>query len=245
MDQDQSRSTRPAALASELTAEIAAARYPIGSRFPAEQALQERFGVGRHTVREALKLLTEQGLIGRRRKTGTVVLSHRPVSHYVHSLRDIHSLFDFARSTRLDIRHEGFVTFGEDATGEMADLPDRRWMRFAGRRATRHDGAPLCWSEIMVPERFTPDREAVRRDDRAVYEIVCRQYGLKLDHVEQKVAATALPAGVADILNAPAGSPALLLTRRYVAHTGATFEISYNLYPAERFSLRTIIRQRA
>ena len=232
-------------LANELSAEIRSTAYPVGSRFPTEPELQRRFNVGRHTIREALKILTEQGLIGRRRKTGTVVLSKAPVSPYVHSLRDIKGLLDFANSTVLDIRHEGFASLSLRNSGDFSGVEERRWFRIAGLRATRDDLAPLCWSEIMVPERFAPDRSEVRRGERAVYEIVLAQFGLRLEYVEQNVTATRLPKQLAAVLDAQADGPALLVKRRYVAHTGATFEISHNLYPADRYSIHSVIRQRA
>src|SRR6202795_2265638 len=105
MDDGKRSGTKHAELADLLAEEIAAERYPIGGRFPTEQELQERFKVGRHTAREALKALTEQGMLGRRRKTGTTVLSLRPVGQYVHSLRDLKGLLDFAERTVLDVRH--------------------------------------------------------------------------------------------------------------------------------------------
>jgi hypothetical protein len=37
----------------------------------------------------------------------------------------------------------------------------------------------------------------------------------------------------------------LLVKRRYVAHPNTIFETSHNIYPAERFSMHSIIRQRA
>lgn len=245
MDASHSPLSRHVALAAELAAEIADGRYSVGTRFPTEQELQERFGVGRHTIREALKILTEQGLLGRRRKTGTVVLSQRPVTPYVHSLRDIKSLLDFAQSTVVDIQYEGFASMSSRSPEDFADLPDKRWLRIAGLRSTRHDGAPLCWSEVMVPERFAPNRDLVKLGNLAIYEIVLQQYGLKLEYVEQKVTATQLPPQFADVLRAEANGAALLVKRRYVAHTGATFEISHNLYPADRYSIHSIIRQRA
>lgn len=231
---------RPAALAAALTQEIAAAVFPVGARFPTESELQARFGVGRHTVREALKMLTEQGLVGRRRKTGSVVLSQSPIGHYVHSLRDLRGLLAFAQDTALDIRHEGFL-----AAAGRPGLEDGRWFRIAGLRMTRTNGQPLCWSEILVPERFAPDRAAVRRGDASVYQITMAQHGLRLDYVEQEVKAARLPAALCPLLKAEPGSAALLVRRRYVSHAGATFEVSENLYPADRYSVRTVIRQRA
>ena len=93
--------TRTQVIAAELAAEILAGQYAIGSRFPGDPELCQRFQVGRHTIREALKLLTEQGLVGRRRKTGTFVPATSPVSPYVHSLRDLKGLLDFAEATVL------------------------------------------------------------------------------------------------------------------------------------------------
>ncbi len=61
-------------LASHLRNEIADGLYDVGERFPTELELKIRFGVGRHTVREALKVLVEEGLIHRRRKLGSVGL---------------------------------------------------------------------------------------------------------------------------------------------------------------------------
>lgn len=238
-------SARHSALASELAAEIGSGIYPLGGRFPTEKDLQERFGLGRHTIREALKILTEQGLVGRRRKTGTVVLSHHPVSRYVHSLRDIRSLFDFAQSTTFDIQHEGFARISNRTADDFFDTPDTRWLRMAGVRYKRPEGSPLCWSEVLVPEGLAPDRNEVRKRERAIYEVILDQHGLKLDHVEQKVSATQLPAAMADLLGAEPGGAALVVERRYVAHNNLTFEVSQNLYPADRYSISSIIRQRS
>ncbi|WP_170216721.1 GntR family transcriptional regulator [Allostella humosa] len=244
MDEPRPPASRHIALAAELTEEIAAGVYPVGGRFPTEQELQERFAVGRHTVREALKVMAEQGLLWRRRKTGTVVLAERPVSPYVHSLRDLRGLFDFAQSTRLTVHHEGYAALSDRTLSGFTDLPDKRWLRIAGLRTTRADDAPLCWSEVLVPERFVPDRDQVRTGERAMYEIVMEQFGLKLDHVEQEITAGELPRQFASLLRAEAEAAALIVRRRYVAHTGATFEISHNLYPASRYSVRSVLRQR-
>ncbi|HEY9566668.1 MAG TPA: GntR family transcriptional regulator [Thalassobaculum sp.] len=231
-------------LAGLLAEEISSGRYPVGSRFPTESELKEKLGVGRHSIREALKLLAEQGMLGRRRKTGTVVLADRPVAPYVHSLRDLRGLLDFAQSTRLEIHHQGYASIADGAVAGFTDLLGKRWFRVAGIRTTRADGKPLCWSEILVPEQFTPDREAIHRRRDAFYEVVLEHNGLRLDYVEQEVAAAALPRQYARLLGAENEAAALLVSQRYVAHTGETFEIARNIYPASRYSVRSVIRQR-
>ena len=49
---------------------------------------------------------------------------------------------------------------------------------------------------------------------------------------------------MAAMLAAPPHSPALLITRRYVANGATTFEISHNYFPSGRYALRNVIRQR-
>ena len=228
-------------LARRLSEMISSGDYKAGTKFPSENELQAQFSVGRHTVREALKILAEQGLIGRRRKTGTVVLSEKPMSSYVHSLRDIRSLVDFSHNTSLNVRSVGFGSSAPSADQEFTELPETRWLRIAGFRSTRA-GEPLCWSEIFVPERFADEQPF--DSDRAVYATILAKFNLKLDHVEQVIMATGLHARHAETFNLEPGSPALLIKRRYVATGGVTFEISHNLYPAGRYVVHTVMRQR-
>src|SRR5690606_19636894 len=147
-------------------------------------------------------------------------------------LRDIRSLFEFAHSTRLDIRYEGFVqsTDGKNDFG----LPDKRWLRIAGVRTKKRDILPICWAEIAVPERFVPDRDSIREGSKAIYELVLEQHALRLEYVEQKITAFSLSPAIAEALKAEPNSPALLVMRRYVAHTGDAFEVTHSLYPADR-----------
>lgn len=243
MDGPPVQQLRHKTLSEVLAQEIADGTHPVGGHFPTEFELQKRFGVGRHTVREALKTLTDQGLIGRRRKTGTTVLTATPIARYAHTLRDTTGLFGFADATALDIGYFGFVRAPSFLMEHVdaAALADR-WMRIAGVRSTRSDGSPLCWSEIYVPSAYPLEREAITRSRKSVYELCMDVHGLRLAYVEQEIKAGTLPRGIAGLLAAEPDSAALLVMRRYVTDTGATFEISANLYPANRYSVRSIIR---
>lgn len=64
-----------AAIAAELTADIAAGAYCPGAKLPTEAQLALRFGVNRHTVRHALAALAESGLVQARRGAGVFVTS--------------------------------------------------------------------------------------------------------------------------------------------------------------------------
>lgn len=65
--------SRWAALAEALRARIVAGEWPADTALPAEQALAAEHGVALGTVRQALALLAEQGLVQRRHGRGTFV----------------------------------------------------------------------------------------------------------------------------------------------------------------------------
>ena len=60
-------------VASALKDDIVSGAYPVGSLLPTEDALCERFSVSRYTVRGALRLLRDDGLVSSRQGAGTVV----------------------------------------------------------------------------------------------------------------------------------------------------------------------------
>lgn len=62
---------------------------PVGSKLPNEFELGEQFGVGRSTVREAVKLLVSSGILEVRRGSGTYVVSTMPSDLDPLGLRDV------------------------------------------------------------------------------------------------------------------------------------------------------------
>ncbi|MFK4226253.1 FadR/GntR family transcriptional regulator [Streptomyces sp. NPDC019890] len=61
---------------------------PRGDRLPAERELAERMGISRVTLREVLKVLTDQGLVeSRRGRYGGTFVLHRPDAHGEDELR--------------------------------------------------------------------------------------------------------------------------------------------------------------
>ena len=241
MDEDAPRTSRHQDIAVELLGDVAAGKYPVGKGFPVEAELQARFGVGRHTIRLALAALVEKGVIGRRRRAGTVVLSQRPMQRFEHSLRDVVGLSEFAQATTFEISRQGFLI--NDGRSDLFNFEDaaRRWARYAGVRFSRSDHTPLCWSEVLVPADMAPNRDDVIASQVPMYQLLMCQQGFNLAAVEQNIQATQLTGGVAGLLLAQPESAGLVIRRRYINENGGTFQIAANIYPAERYSVRTVL----
>lgn len=63
----------------QLRSEIIGGRWPCGTRLPTEDDLSNSLGVGRNTVREAVRALVHAGLLEVRQGAGTFVRSNRDV----------------------------------------------------------------------------------------------------------------------------------------------------------------------
>ncbi|MFF1572845.1 FadR/GntR family transcriptional regulator [Leifsonia sp. NPDC058292] len=67
-------------LAENLAQGIATGRWAVGERLPSETALGGLYGVGRSTVREAVRTLAARGQVEPRQGDGVYVRSEKPVS---------------------------------------------------------------------------------------------------------------------------------------------------------------------
>ncbi|MET7574227.1 FCD domain-containing protein [Streptomyces sp. NPDC005492] len=73
--------------AARLRAQIAAGEWPVGSKLPGETTLATELGVGRSTVREALRALAGAGLVRPRQGAGVFVVATEPAEDWPTRLR--------------------------------------------------------------------------------------------------------------------------------------------------------------
>ncbi|MBO9577972.1 MAG: phosphonate metabolism transcriptional regulator PhnF [Microbacteriaceae bacterium] len=153
-------------IAEELRGDIAGGALAVGDRLPTEQELSERFGVNRHTVRQAVAALAADGLVESRRGSGTYVLGG---GIHLHRLgvrtRMSLSLGDRAEASAVRVLDSAI----EAPPADIADA-----LRLRGDRAVRVEGMRTVGGRALVrgthwfdAERF-PDIAAVLRRSRSV-----------------------------------------------------------------------------
>jgi DNA-binding FadR family transcriptional regulator len=69
--------------AQQLREQLAAGTWPVGTRLPAETVLATQLGVGRSTVREAVRVLVAAGQLETRQGSGTFVTALQPAAEWV------------------------------------------------------------------------------------------------------------------------------------------------------------------
>jgi GntR family transcriptional regulator len=228
-------------LAHALTDAITANRFPVGSLLPTEAQLCSEFNVSRHTVREAIRHLRDQGLLSARRGVGTRVEARRGQTRYTQSLASLSEIAQYAYETSLDVLSAREITADPDLADRLGCRPGKAWLHIRALRRASTDKRPICWTDLYIDKAYAGVRKDIGRRPVAVYTLIEQRYSEVVVEVQQDIQAGIVSKEYADLLQAKANSPALLITRRYFGAGGRVIEVAINCHPADRFvySMRT------
>jgi GntR family transcriptional regulator len=230
-------------IAKTLQERIAGGHYPVSSLLPPEAELSEEFETSRNTVREALRLLVERGLVRRRQGAGTLVTSATPVVNYVQSFNKLEDLFNNSTSTYYALHSIAKVGLDPGAADRVGAAAGEEWLLVTGVRWTERGGMPLAFIESYVPTEFEPIVESFRTATGPFYAILENASGRTIDEVSQEIRAVEMPLRVANAFGLPEGSTSLQLFRRYAAR-GDILIASTNWHRADQFTYQMLIHRR-
>lgn len=235
--QKQVRTPRYLQLAAELREAVTGGEFAGPKGFPTETALCKRFGVSRFTVREALRRLEAEGLIERKRGSGTVVQPAAARGGALHQpLSNVGELLQYARDSKIGYSREGSGPLPDDVAEQIAGSTGGDWTRFRGTRRPEGDPLPIAVTHAYFHESLN---EAVDRFDLeagTLFSQVEAFAGVRIGKVTQDIQAIAAPQKIADTLQIDEGSPVLRILRCYLDPDGRLFEISVTHHPGERFA---------
>ncbi|GGY38651.1 GntR family transcriptional regulator [Parvularcula lutaonensis] len=225
-------------LAASLRADITSGKFKPGDSFPTEMEICEIHSVSRHTAREALRILTDDGLIERRRGAGTVVVGER-VAAFAQSINDFDSLLQYARDAHFQ------VTERCDAGSEILDRYGLTgdFIILEGIRREL-DKPPQASVSILVRRDLAPDLADGAILEGSISERIEQQHGIPIARVTQRMEAVALDPKSAARLDLDPGTPALSAIRRFRDGSDEVILLSISLYPAGRFAYEMQLERR-
>ena len=225
--------SRYGALAAALRERVVAGEWPPGSAIPAEQTLAAEHGVALGTMRRALELLVQQGLIER-----------------------IHGRGTFVRAGLSGATMMRFFRFGERAgevptsrilSSQVAPLPAEP-ARVLGqakgepalklRRLRSISGEPCLLEEIWLP---LPPFQALAEEDPSawgdlLYPLYAERCGIHVHRAVDEIRFDVLAAADARALGLPAGHPCAKVIRHAFDVAGGCIEYRVTRGDAHAFS---------
>jgi GntR family transcriptional regulator len=219
------REVRYRAIADELRGRVESGELGAGRLLPSESELSRAHAVSRVTVRRALELLRDEGLIDARQGFGWFVATD-PVRQALGRLGTIEDqLGELGLSSERRVVGFRFVSspprvrqvLGVDTVLEV-------------RRVNLADGQPFARVTVWCPEAVGARLSRSEVERTPFYELV----GVPIGGATQTIGAAAADAADADLLAVPAGSPVLRCERVTRDVEDRPLLVSEHVFPAHR-----------
>lgn len=214
-------------LASTLRALIDLGELKGGDALPSERDLAQAAGLSRVTVRKALEVLGDEGLVERRQGAGSFVARQieQPASVLIGFTDDMRRRGAQA-SSRLLRKAVGLPDPSEVL--KLGISPGEQVLRLS--RVRLSDGAPLAIEHAVVPA-------AALDGDRvgdSLYAALAARGHMPVRAFQRVQAGVATPAEAA-LLEVPPGSAVLRIERRSFLSNGRPIEVTVSAYRGDRY----------
>lgn len=221
----QVRTIRYHQIADELRARILSGAYAAGRLLPSESDLSGEFSVSRVTIRKALELLRDDGLVDSRQGFGWFVAGE---------------------TVRQPLARLATI---EEQMRDSGAMPERRVLEFAFEKAPKDvamslgtqnvlrvrrvnlaDGEPFAIVTVWCPADLGQHLSRADVERSPFYELL----DVPLSGATQTIGADAANADEAKLLKIPVGSAVLRCLRTTTSVSGKTVLFSRHVFPAHR-----------
>jgi len=218
-------------IAQKLRAAIANGTYQVGDMLPTERELCLKHNISRHTARDALRLLTDAGLVTRKRRAGTVVAAPLEPAVFVQPLGGFQDLLQYARDVSLTIL--AYEPAPMDGMARELKVDPADWLELRGQRSK--DGKVVGLTRVLLRADCAPTKQQIEASPTLAEAIEVR-FGLVATRIDQWISAMVLDPKLAHLLECKPGDAALLTRRLYHDEKGHLFLATESAHPADRFS---------
>jgi GntR family transcriptional regulator len=224
-------------LARSLAAEIRGGTLGVGDRLPGERELCRQFGLSRVTVRRALNVLQDDGLIESIGARGWFV-----TPNILGEPNLLRSFTDMAESRGLRATADTLTQSARPATLDEADTfaISPAADVFELKRLRRLDDVPVGIEHTRIPLALAPSLAKGEFNDRSLYQVL-RASGIvptRADYDLQSIAATAEEA---ELLDCQSDSPLLLVRASTYDQRGRPIELSSSVFRGDRYRFRATL----
>ena len=223
-------------IADVLLEEIRSGRHAPGNLLPTEVKLCKRFNASRHTVREALRSITQKGLITRRPRAGSMVIASEQPTVFTHSVKSLNEWLSYPNDTFRDTLKAKEIVAGRELALLLRCSADTRWFCMSSIRRFDDLDIPLAWTDIYVDPKYAA---VVKRRDHGrtpVHQQIEKMFGVVTERAQLEIFPSSVPPKVARLLKVAAHSPAMTIVRRYTGLRGDNFETTVTIHPENRYT---------
>jgi GntR family transcriptional regulator len=210
-----------------------------GERIPSEHQLCARYGVSRPTIRQALDVLVQEGLLYRHAGRGTFSTPTPGGERKLRVIGSVDDIIALGEETWFKLISREEVPVAANIAQALRLKPGSTAYRIIGIRHA--DNGPFQHVTGYVP---TAIGDALSDEDlskTALVGAVERQLGMPIKFVEQTADAALAPRHVAELLQIRPRTPLLLFERTYFAVNGEPVEHAVTYQAPRRYPYRVVL----
>jgi GntR family transcriptional regulator len=227
-------------VAQVLRERILAGEYAQGEMIPTEPQLCKEFKVSRITVRQAVAILQNEGMVTREQGRGTTVREWNRGSlgwNYGH----VDDLLFLGQRTRLEIKVKEKIKAPEDVKKDL-DLPEAAdVLHFKGIRHI--EDKHLAAYHAYVIEPFGKGIQIKSLKSSVLFEEIERITGQRICGARQQIYAMVADKHLALEMKIRPGSPLLVTKRVYLSSSGKPILSATTHFPGEAYQSFSILKR--
>lgn len=227
-------------IADAIREKIGEGEYKVGEALPTEAQLREVFSVSRVTVRQALKLLIENGELESVQGSGTYVKSNR-INYDIYQQSSFNEKWSHLNvATHSDVLSFEITLPGLAMAEHLNVAEDERI--FYIKRVRFIEDNPITVEETWMPLKLFPDLTyEVMRNSK--YDYIEKQKGLVIDRSEQEIVPILPPEDVAGLLGIDSSQPIIEKRTRGYLLDGTVFEYSCNFFKTTDYKFTLVAKR--
>lgn len=224
----------------KLKEEIENKNFQPGMQFPPEPQLAKSLGVSRATLREALRVLEEEGAVERIHGVGTFVKKHPLIEGGIEELLSVTEMIRRNGQTpgAIMVSME-YIPAGEQDKKRFQIEENEKILLIKRIRTANNEHVIYCIDKIparYLPEEFTYHQQSLFQDLKEMT-------SLEIQYAKSEISALGHDPVISELLNCESGESLLVLAQLHYDRLDRPILYSNNYFRSSKFNF-TVVRRR-
>ncbi|MBH0229332.1 GntR family transcriptional regulator [Halobacillus yeomjeoni] len=224
----------------QIKRDIESGIYLEKEKLPSEFQLSKSLGVSRATLREALRLMEEEGVVTRRHGVGTFV---NPKPIFTSGIEELSSVTSM-------IMQSGMKPGTQYLSADLVEPSEDDRRRFTNpdlhriakvERVRTADDQPVVYCEDKIPESLIPIEQI--REAKSMFHILEQYTGKRVAYAVTDIEPIGYHERISPVLNCEPDQALLLLKQMHYTQEDEPLLLSSNYFRADKFSFH-VLRKR-
>lgn len=216
-----------------LRRRIERGEWPVGRQLPGEPDLCRMFEVSRTVVRQALRDLSDEGIVARRKGKGTFVAEPKIGESLVQRLTGFYQdMQERGHAPVSQVLKQAVVHANAKVAGQLGLAPDTQVVEIERLRFVNDE--PIVLVTTYLPYPLCARLVEVDLTRQSLYAFLLRECGIELARGRRTIEAWAAGEHEARLLQVPKGAPLIMLKSVSYLADGTPIEYYFALHRGDR-----------